>query len=197
MTIDLDSLIGGGTTLLAIPMTWWLTNRTTARAEAKGDREALQKQFEQVALAIGELQGVAATNRILWEGWKEWARACTLAGMACLGGWARAEGSDIRRALVGGGDMARILTHERRDRKLAAQRVEPFVTRVATAAAPLLWHADARIADSSERVMAAVRRIEQPQALEAALEDLGNAVRAFLAPSPSRWTRLWRWSRTG
>lgn len=74
-----EILIGAGTTAFGALLSWWLTNLTTRRTEAKAGREATRTQADALIVAVFELRGLADANQVLWEGWKERLRVGFLA----------------------------------------------------------------------------------------------------------------------
>lgn len=170
----------------------WLTNRARNRQDQQEEIGALRVQADAMTVAVAELQGAAAANRLLWEGAAERARSFLLATLAYFGGAARARiagGTDLQSGLVGMGQAAELLSRDRRASKQNAAAVREPLTRVATAAATLMHSTDAAVAATTEHLLNACGDVENTERLEAAMEAFGQAVRAATAPRLSWWAR--------
>ncbi|MCM1972311.1 hypothetical protein [Streptomyces sp. G1] len=192
MTFDLNSLLGPVVSLLGVPLGAWLHARTTARAEAKAERDSFRTQANSMVVAVAELRAAVDEDHILWSNWKEKVRAGLLAAMTAAGFAAFTHGSDRRQLAAALGGAAWQLSQERNQQKTAASNITPKITAVVQAAAPLLQHADTRVCESTERVMTAVYGYpgtRNPAELEEALHAFGLAVRAAAEPTPNRWRR--------
>ncbi|MFI8301282.1 hypothetical protein ACIGCZ_35810 [Streptomyces nigra] len=188
--IELASTIVSGA-FIAVLATW-LTNRSRNRQEQQAEIGALRVQADAMTVAVAELQGAAAANRLLWEGPAERARSFLLAVLAFAGGAARARiagGSDNLSGLVGLGQAAELLSWDRRATKQNVAAVREQLARAAAAAAPLMHYPDADVAATTEQLLTAGGDIENTARLEAALEAFGQAVRAATAPRLSWWAR--------
>ncbi|MBD0844742.1 hypothetical protein [Streptomyces sp. TRM68416] len=159
----------------------------TARARNRQDQQeeigALRVQADALTVAVAELRGAAAANRLLWDGPAERARSFLLATLGFFGGAALARiagGSDHLSAQVGMGQAADLLSRDRRASKQNA---------AAAAAAPLMRSTDAAVAATTEQLLNACGDVENTERLEAALEAFGQAVRAATAPRLSWWAR--------
>lgn len=91
---------------------------------------------------------------------------------------------------AGVGEMVGVVERDRRDVKLAAIGVSPAVSKVLTAAAPLLRHPDPAVASAAEAVTTAVREQVPAAALDNVLGTFGRVVARSLEPRPPRWRRL-------
>lgn len=143
-----------------------------------------------MTVAVAELQGAAAANRLLWEGPTERGRTFLLTVLACMAGAARARiagGTDMQSGLVGFGQAAELLSRERRASKQTAAAVQQPLVRVAAAAAPLMRCPDPAVAASTEQLLSAAGDMENSARLAAALEAFGQTVRAATTPRPSWW----------
>lgn len=88
-------------------------------------------------MAVVELQGAAAANRLLWEKPTERGRTFLLTVLAFTGGAARARiagGTDVQSGLVSFGHAAELLSRERRATKRTLAGLREPLTRAATAA---------------------------------------------------------------
>ncbi|MFJ4622439.1 hypothetical protein [Streptomyces sp. NPDC088812] len=97
----------------------------------------------------------------------ERARSFLLATFAFFGGAALARiagGSDHLSAQVGMGQAAELLSRDRRASKQNAAAVREPLTRVATAAAPLMRSTDAPVAATTEQLLGAARTWRTPSA---------------------------------
>jgi hypothetical protein len=176
-----------------------LTNRSRNRQEQQTEIGALRVQADALTVAVAELQGAAAANRLLWEGPAERARSFLLAVLAFAGGAARARiagGTDNLSGLVGLGQAAELLSWDRRATKQTVAAVREPLTRVAAAAAPLMRHPDPAVAAATEQLLNACGDMENTARLETALEAFGQAVRTATAPRPS-WCARRRAVRAG
>jgi hypothetical protein len=90
---------------------------------------------------------------------------------------------------VGIGQATEILSWDRRASKQAAAAVPEPLTRVATAAAPLMRYPDPAVATATEQLLNACGDVENTERLEVALTAFGQAVRAATAPRLSWWAR--------
>jgi cysteine sulfinate desulfinase/cysteine desulfurase-like protein len=166
--IELASTLVSGAFIAVLAA--WLTNRSRNRQEQQAELGALRVQADALTVAVAELQGAAAANRLLWEGPAERARSFLLAVLAFAGGAARARiagGTDNLSGLVGLGQAAELLSWDRRATKQT----------VAAVREPL-----ARVAAATEQLLGACADVENTERLEAALEAFGQAVRAATAP---------------
>ncbi|MET9483659.1 hypothetical protein [Streptomyces sp. NPDC006638] len=183
------SLISGA--VIAVLATW-LTNRTRDRQEQQAEIGALRVQADAMTVAVMELQGVAAANRLLWDRPAEQARTFLLAALAFAGGAARARiagGTNVQSGLVGYGRAAELLSREQMAAKQTAAGVrEPFA-RIATAAGPLLRCSDPAVVTATEKLMNTLADVEDTARLEVALGEFGRAVNAATAPRLSWWAR--------
>ncbi|AWN30024.1 hypothetical protein DKG71_31105 [Streptomyces sp. NEAU-S7GS2] len=172
----------------------WLTSRSRNRQDRQEEIGALRVRADAMTVAVMELRGAAAVNRVLWEGPAVRGGTFLLAVLAAAGGAARARitgGSDVQCGLVGFGQAAELLSRERRATKQTADAVREPLTRAATAAAPLMRCSDPAVVDATEQLMNAVADVENTARLEAALEAFGGAINAATAPRLSLWAR-WR-----
>ncbi|MEU0669224.1 hypothetical protein ABZ508_12610 [Streptomyces lavendulocolor] len=97
------SLISGG--LVAL-LTWWLTTRARNRQDQERKREALRGRADALMVAVSDLRTAGAANQMLGETLVERGRTVLLAGLACVGGTARARiagGTDVRSGLAAPG----------------------------------------------------------------------------------------------
>ncbi|MFE2090678.1 hypothetical protein [Streptomyces sp. NPDC059460] len=192
-TDDLEfwlGVYGGAATLAAVPFTWWITERTKRRATEDADRAALRDQADRLIVAVSDLRGAAITNQLLWESPRERFSTFVLALAAFAGGAARTNGPDLRRALAGAGDFARLLVIERSESKAAAARLSPLLTQVAACAAPLVRHPDPDVTATAEELLAAVQHVDDEARLDAALAAFGRAAREATTPPPTLWARI-------
>ncbi|MEU0659420.1 hypothetical protein [Streptomyces lavendulocolor] len=157
-------LVSGG--LVAL-LTWWLTTRARNRQDQARKREALRKRADALMVAVSDLRAAGAAKQMLWETLVERGRTVLLAGLACVGGTARARivgGTDVRSGLAGPGRGAELLAQERIVSKQAAAALrEPF-TRIAAAAAPLLRCLDPALVTAAEELMNAAGISRTPRA---------------------------------
>ncbi|MEW1551859.1 hypothetical protein [Streptomyces tsukubensis] len=170
----------------------WLTSRSRNRQEQQAEIGALRVQADAMTVAVVELQGAAAANRLLWEGPAERGRTFLLAVLAFAGGAARARiagGTDTQSGLVGFGRAAELLSRERVASKQTVAAVREPLTRAATAAAPLMRSFDPAVVTATEQLLNALSDVENTARLEAALEAFGRAVNAATAPRLSWWAR--------
>ncbi|MEU4489990.1 hypothetical protein AB0H94_34800 [Streptomyces purpurascens] len=184
-----SSLVSGA--IIAV-LASWLTTRNRNRQDQQEEIGALRVQADAMTVAVVELQGAAAANRLLWEGPAERARSFLLATLAFFGGAAHARiagGTDVQSGQVGMGHAAELLSWERRASKQTAATVREPIARVAAAAAPLMRYPDPAVAATTEQLLTACGDVENTERLEAALEAFGQAVRAATAPRPSWWAR--------
>ncbi|MEU6557317.1 hypothetical protein ABZ915_44935 [Streptomyces sp. NPDC046915] len=188
--IELASSLVSGAVIAVLAS--WLTNRARNRQDQQEEIGALRVQADAMTVAVAELQGAAAANRLLWEGPAERARSFLLATLAYFGGAARARiagGTDVQSGLVGMGQAAELLSRDRRASKQNAAAVREPLTRVAAAAAPLMRSPAPAVASATEQLLNACGDVENTERLEAALEAFGRAVRAATAPRLSWWAR--------
>ncbi|MET9142091.1 hypothetical protein [Streptomyces parvulus] len=188
--IELASTLVSGACIAVLAA--WLTNRSRNRQEQQAEVGALRVQADAMMVAVAELRGAAAANRLLWEGPAERARTFLLTVLAFTGGAARARiagGTDVQSGLVGFGDAAELLSRERVANKQAAAAVREPLTRAATAAAPLMHCSDTAVATATEQLLTALAGVEDTARLDAALEAFGRAVNAATAPRLPWWTR--------
>ncbi|MFD3503897.1 hypothetical protein ACFWWC_26180 [Streptomyces sp. NPDC058642] len=188
--IELASTLASGA-FIAVLATW-LNNRSRNRQEQQAEIGALRVQADAMTVAVMELQGTAAANRLLWEGPAERGRTFLLTLLAFAGGAARARiagGTDVQSGLVGFGQAAELLSRERVASKQTVAAVREPLARAATAAAPLMRCSDPAIVTATEQLLNALADVENTVRLEAALEAFGQAVRAATAPRPSWWAR--------
>ncbi|GAA2267669.1 hypothetical protein GCM10010232_70060 [Streptomyces amakusaensis] len=170
----------------------WLTTRSRNRQEQQAEIGALRVQADAMTVAVMELQGAAAANRLLWEEPAERGRTLLLAVLAFAGGAARARiagGTDAQSGLVGFGRAAELLSRERVVSKQTVSAVREPLTRAATAAAPLMRSFDPAVVTATEQLLNALSEVENTARLEAALEAFGRAVNAATAPRLSWWAR--------
>lgn len=193
VVIELDVLLGSVTTLAAVPLAWWLANKSNERSEAKAERASLEKQFDDLVQAVTDLQATVLTSRFVWEHPTEVARWMLYAVFAAKAGYASAQivgGSKKQCGAVAGGAFLQVLSRERRDAKVALEGLQRPLNRVASTAVPLLRHASPEISASTERLLSVAVDLRDPHRLEDPLRDLTEAVRGVLSPPPTRWTRL-------
>ncbi|MFC7924754.1 hypothetical protein [Streptomyces cinereoruber] len=185
---SLGSLVSGG--LVAL-LTWWLTTRARNRQDQDREREVLRGHADALIVAVADLRAAGAANRMLWETLVERGRTVLLAGLACVGGAARARiagGTDVQSGLVGMGRGVELLAQERIVSKQAAALREPF-TRIAAAAAPLLRCPDPALVTATEELMNAAGNLEDTARLEEKLAAFGRAARVATTPPPTRRER--------
>ena len=188
--IELASTLVSGVFIAVLAA--WLTNRSRNRQEQQAEIGALRVQADAMTVAVMELQGAAAANRLLWEGPAECARTFLLTVLAFTGGAARARiagGTDVQSGLVGFGHAAELLSRERVASKQSAAAVREPLTRAATAAAPLMRCSDSAVVTATEQLLNALGDVENTARLEAALEAFGRAVNAATALRLSWWAR--------
>ncbi|MFE1028552.1 hypothetical protein ACFW5I_29000 [Streptomyces sp. NPDC058818] len=188
--IELASTLVSGAFIAVLAA--WLTNRSRNRQEQQAEIGALRVQADAMTVAVMELQGAAAANRLLWEGPAERARTFLLTVLAFTGGAARARiagGTDVQSGLVGFGRAAALLSRERVASKQTVAVVREPLTRAATAAAPLMRCSDPAVVTATEQLLNALSDVEDTARLEAALDAFGRAVNAATAPRLSWWTR--------
>lgn len=188
--IELASTIVSGAFIAVLAM--WLTNRSRNRQEQQAEIGALRVQADAMTVAVMELQGAAAANRLLWEGPTERGRTFLLTVLAFAGGAARARisgGTDAQSGLVGFGRAAELLSRERVASKQSVAAVREPLTRAATAAAPLMRCSDSAVVTATEQLLNALGNVEDSVRLEAALGAFGRAVNAATAPPLSWWAR--------
>ncbi|MCF3172858.1 hypothetical protein IPZ61_05930 [Streptomyces sioyaensis] len=191
MAINLDALIGGGTTLLAVPLTWWLSTVTTARANARAERDQTRSQADALLTVIADLKAVTAANHVTTESLRQRLATHCLAQMAFWGGFARTGGPMWRRVGTGGGELARWLGQERHEERRNLTGLPPLLTRVFATAAPLLRHPDPQVTAATEELIATVNGDLSDQArLDAAMRTFGQAVQHAVTPRPSWWAQL-------
>ncbi|MFF3911548.1 hypothetical protein ACFYZJ_37730 [Streptomyces sp. NPDC001848] len=186
-----------GPTILGSFLTWSVTTATKKRADAKADRATVRVQADALIVAVFEIRAMARTTKVLWGGWKENGLSLLLAFAAGWGGFARTAAvtsqDDRGRQLAGAaglGAAADMVSRDRRETKRLNGALMPAMTRVMTAAAPLLRHPDPQVAAATEKLLAAVTEIEATEALDAALSEFGRAVVPVTTAPPSRWRRL-------
>ncbi|MDX3170285.1 hypothetical protein PV736_35785 [Streptomyces scabiei] len=188
--IELASTLVSGAVIAVLAS--WLTNRTRNRQEQQAEVGALRVQADAMTVAVMELQGAAAANRLLWEGPAERGRTFLLTVLAFAGGAARARiagGTDAQSGLVGFGRAAELLSRERVASKQTVAAVREPLTRAATAAAPLMRSSDPAVVTATEQLLNALGDVEDSVRLEAALGAFGRAVNAATAPRLSWWAR--------
>ncbi|WP_030423091.1 hypothetical protein [Streptomyces sp. NRRL F-5065] len=188
--IELASTLVSGAFIAVLAA--WLTNRSRNRQEQQAEIGALRVQADAMTVAVMELQGAAAANRLLWEGPAERARTFLLTVLAFTGGVARARiagGTDVQSGLVGFGRTAELLSRERVASKQTVAAVREPLTRAATAAAPLMRCSDPAVVTATEQLLNALSDMDDTARLEAALEAFGRAVNAATSPRLSRWAR--------
>lgn len=188
--IELASSLASGAGIAVLAS--WLTSRARNRQDQQEEIGALRVQADAMTVAVAELQGAAAANRLLWEGPAERARSFLLATLAFFGGAARARiagGTDLQSGQVGMGQAAEILSWDRRASKQNAAAVREPIARVAAAAAPLMRYPHAAVAAATEQLLNACGDVENTERLEAAMEAFGQAVRTATAPRLSWWAR--------
>ncbi|NEA46825.1 hypothetical protein [Streptomyces sp. SID10815] len=177
-----SSLVSGA--IIAV-LAAWLTNRARNHQEQQAEIGALRVQADALTVAVMELQGAVAANRLLWEGPAERGRTFVLAVLAFAGGAARARvagGTDVQSGLVGFGRAAELLSREREASKQTVAAVREPLTRAATAAAPLVRCSDPAVVTTTEQLLNAFSDVEDTVRLEAALEAFGRAVNTATAP---------------
>jgi hypothetical protein len=195
--IELASTLVSGVVIAVLAS--WLTNRARNQQEQQAEIGALRVQADAMTVAVMELQGAAAANRMLWEGPAERGRTFLLAVLAFTGGSARARvagGTDVESGLVGFGRAAELLSRERVASKQTVVAVREPLTRAATAAAPLMRCSDPAVVTATEQLLNALSNVEDTARLDSALEGFGRAVNAATAPRLSWWARR-RAVRTG
>ncbi|MGW2331699.1 hypothetical protein ACWC5C_38945 [Streptomyces sp. NPDC001700] len=188
--IELASSLVSGAVIAVLAS--WLTTRARNRQEQQAEIGALRVQADAMTVAVMELQGAAAANRLLWEGPAERARTFLLTMLAFAGGAARARiagGTDMQSGLVGFGHAAELLSRERIVTKQTAAAVREPLTRVATAAAPLMRCSEPAVVTATEQLLRATGDVENAARLEAALEAFGQAVNAATTPRLPWWAR--------
>ncbi|MFJ3673827.1 hypothetical protein ACIPSE_46035 [Streptomyces sp. NPDC090106] len=188
--IELASSLVSGVVIAVLAS--WLTARARNRQDQQEEIGALRVQADALTVAVAELRGAAAANRLLWEGPAERARSFLLATLGFFGGAALAKiagGPDHLSAQVGMGQAAELLSWDRRASKQNAAAVREPLSRAASAAAPLMRSTDAAVAATTEQLLSACGDVENAERLEAALEAFGQAVRAATAPRLSWWVR--------
>ncbi|WP_190047674.1 hypothetical protein [Streptomyces galilaeus] len=170
----------------------WLATRSRDRQEQQAEIGALRVQADAMTVAVVELQGAAAANRLLWEGPAERARTFLLTVLVFSGGAARARiagGTDLQSGLVGFGRAAELLSRERVASKQTVAALREPLTRAAIAAAPLMRSSDPAVATATEQLLNALGNMENTAHLETAMEAFGRAVNAATAPRLSWWAR--------
>ncbi|MFF9157468.1 hypothetical protein ACF1AB_35195 [Streptomyces sp. NPDC014846] len=148
-------------------------HRARNHQEQQAESGALRMQADAMTVAVMELQGAGATNRLLWEGSAERGRTFLLAVLTFAGGAARARiagGTDMQSGLTGFGHAAELLSRERMASKQTAAAVREPLTRAATAAAPLMRCCDPDVVTTTEQLLNALSDVEDTARLEAALE---------------------------
>ncbi|MFH8294942.1 hypothetical protein [Streptomyces sp. NPDC018059] len=185
MAIKLDVLVGAGTTLLAVPLTWWLSTATTARANAAAERAQVRDQADALLVAVAEVKAVAITNHQTTESRRQRIATHGLAQMAFWGGVARTQGSGWRRVGGGGGELARWLAQERHEERRNLTGLPPVMTRIYATAAPLLRHPDPQVIATTSTLLDAVSELSDEARLEAALHAFGQVVQAAAATPPT------------
>jgi hypothetical protein len=188
--IELASTLVSGVVIAVLAS--WLTNRARNQQEQQAEIGALRVQADAMTVAVMELQGAAAANRMLWEGPAERGRTFLLAVLAFTGGSARARvagGTDVESGLVGFGRAAELLSRERVASKQTVVAVREPLTRAATAAAPLMRCSDPAVVTATEQLLNALSNVEDTARLDSALEGFGRAVNAATAPRLSWWAR--------
>ncbi|MEU0030646.1 hypothetical protein [Streptomyces sp. NPDC006335] len=186
--------------LFSALFTYWLTKRVRARADRQEERAALQVQADALGVAMADVRAAAIVNHTLWESPASRGRSFLLALLACAGGAARgrvAGGTDGLSFAIGMGEAALLLSRERRASNQAIAAVREPLLRLATAAAPLLRHPNAQVADAAEAVLAAASNIENHASSDVAVAAFGRAVRAALQPPPTLWARICHRLRPG
>ncbi len=96
-----SSLVSGA--VIAV-LAAWLTSRARNRQEQQAEIGVLRVQADAMTVAVMELRGAAAANRLLWEGPAERGRTFLLTVLAFAGGAAQARidgGTDVQSGLVG------------------------------------------------------------------------------------------------
>ncbi|UXY24955.1 hypothetical protein N8I84_41710 (plasmid) [Streptomyces cynarae] len=174
-------------------MTARINSSAAARADAKAERDALGAQFDAMLLAVAGLRAAIEADHVLWRGWKEQARTFLLAAVTGLAPASFVRGSDRREIAAALGGAGWFLAHERHQSRTASAGITPKLEAVVAAAAPLQRHPSREVVAATDRLLTAVfsyHESRDPQHLEAAAADFGNAVRGELHPVPRR--RLWR-----
>ncbi|GAB2606606.1 hypothetical protein GCM10027168_44320 [Streptomyces capparidis] len=146
----------------------WLTSRARNRQEQQAEVGALRVQADAMTVAVTEVQGAAAVNRLLWEGSTERGLTFLLAVLAFAGGAARARiagATDVQSGLVGFGRAAELLSRERVASKQTAAPLQEPLTRAASAAAPLVRRSDPAVA--TEQLLNALADVENTARLKA------------------------------
>ncbi|MFJ2217796.1 hypothetical protein ACIQVO_36750 [Streptomyces sp. NPDC101062] len=188
--IELASTLVSGAFIAVLAA--WLTNRSRNRQEQQAEIGALRVQADAMTVAVMELQGAAAANRLLWEGPTERGRTFLLAVLAFVGGAARARiagGTDVQSGQAGFGRAAELLSRERVASKQSMAAVREPLTRAATAAAPLMRCSDPAVVTATEQLLNTLGDVENTARLEAALEAFGRAVNTATTPRLSWWAR--------
>ena len=188
--IELASSLVSGAVIAVLAS--WLTSRARNRQDQQEEIGALRVHADAITVAVVELQGAAAANRLLWEGPAERARSFLLASLAFFGGAARvriAGGTDVQSGQVGMGQAAELLSWERRASKQSAAALREPLARVAAAAAPLMRYSDPAVAAATEQLVGAWGDVQNVVRLVAALAAFGEAVRPPTAPRLSWWAR--------
>lgn len=190
----IELLVPTVTSVAVAVLAWWLTERSRDRADAKGERAALEVQADAMLVAVTELLAATKANGILWEGLAERGRSFLLASIAAGGGYSRARlsgrGPEWLWHAVGLAAAGRSLGEDRRATKRAIAAITTPLGRLAAAAAPLLRHPDRTLAEATQQLLDAAYDTRRPGRLEPAAETFKQAVRAALLPPPSRWARL-------
>ncbi|MFE6177870.1 hypothetical protein [Streptomyces sp. NPDC056464] len=193
MHIDVNSLINIGGTLASVALGAGLTasinSRVAARTEAKQDRDTLGAQFDAMVLAVAGFRAAVEADHVLWSGWKEQARTFLLAAVTGLAPAAFVNGSDRREVAAALGGAGWFLAHERHQSRAASAGITPKLEAVIAAAAPLQRHPSSEVVDAADRLVAAAfsyHESRDPQHLDSAAADFGNAVRSVLNPAPRR-----------
>jgi len=191
-----EILIGSGTTVLGAVLSWWLTNFTARRSAVAADRAVTRLQADALIVAVYELRGLVVTNQVLWDGrsarYRTWLQAAITGG----GEVARALlVSDERDrdgwlpALAGIGSAVGTIGSVRLASGQAAAAVTPLLTRIISAAAPLLRHSDSGVATATAALTTAVQGQVSEAALDDAVREFGRVVARSLEPRPRWWRR--------
>ncbi|MEU1078181.1 hypothetical protein ABZ404_36950 [Streptomyces sp. NPDC005878] len=190
MSLDLNALLANATALIGILLGWWLNRASTARANADNDRTQLHVQADALVTAVASLKAAVAAHQHVRESWRQQLSLHTLAQLVTWGGAARVEGPRWRRLAAGGSALAEWASQQRAEDQRALLALPALMGPVGAAAAPLMQHADERVAAAAEAVLEAVNHLDDDARMTSALRSFGQAVRDAAQAPPSRWARL-------
>ncbi|MGW4412642.1 hypothetical protein ACWEJ6_52240 [Nonomuraea sp. NPDC004702] len=191
--IEFDALLGSVSTLVAVPVGWWLADKSHARSEARAERVALDTQFDELYNAVTKLRAGMVAKHYLWGHLIELTfgivHACFIAGAGYAG--AQIVGGSKRQCeAVAGGTFVHVVWSEMRGARTAAREQNESLDRVVRAAGPFLRHSSPEISAAVGRLLVVASSFHNLDRLDAPLNDLRSAVQAAITPAPTWGKRL-------